>query len=154
MEQVTLGKHGPKVSEIGLGMWQAGGPAWGADVTDDGCLAAIRRATELGVTLIDTAEGYGQGHSEEVVGRAVREVGRDNVVVATKVAGAHMRPELVSRACDGSLRRLGLSEIDIYQVHWPDPWDQVPLAKTMKALETLFKEGKIRHIGVSQLRRP
>jgi aryl-alcohol dehydrogenase-like predicted oxidoreductase len=149
MEYVTLGKDGPKVSAVGIGMWQAGGPAWGADVTDEGCLAAMRRAHELGVTLVDTAEGYGQGHSEEVVGRAVREIGRDNLVVATKVAGAHMRPELVSRACEASLRRLGISEIDIYQVHWPDPWDQVPLVKTMKTLEALHKEGKIRHIGVS-----
>lgn len=149
MEYVTLGKGGPTVSSIGLGMWQAGGAAWGADVTDGASIAAMRRARELGVTLIDTAEGYGQGHSEEVVGRAIHDLGRDNVVIATKVAGAHLRPELVSRACEGSLRRLGISEIDLYQVHWPDPWDQVPLGKTMKALEALHRAGKIRHIGVS-----
>ncbi len=149
MRSVTLGKGGPKVSEIGLGMWQAGGTAWGADVTDEGCLAAMRRAHELGVTLIDTAEGYGAGHSEEVVGRAVQEIGRDNVVVATKVAGSHLREDLVERACDASLKRLGLHEIDVYQVHWPDPWDQAPLRRTMKALERLHAAGKIRHIGVS-----
>jgi aryl-alcohol dehydrogenase-like predicted oxidoreductase len=149
MEHVTLGRGGPKVSAIGLGMWQAGGIAWGSDVTDDGCMAAMRRAHELGVNLIDTAEVYGQGHSEEVVGRAIKELGRDSLVIATKVAGAHLRPELVSRACEGSLERLGISEIDLYQIHWPDPWDQVPLAGTMKALEKLHKEGKIRHIGVS-----
>ena len=149
MDYVTLGRNGPKVSEIGLGMWQAGGTAWGADVRDEDCLAAMRRAHELGITLIDTAEGYGAGHSEEVVGRAVRDLGRDNVVVATKIAGSHLRPEYVARACEGSLSRLGLSEIDIYQIHWPDPWDQASLVKTMKALERLHHEGKIRHIGVS-----
>jgi aryl-alcohol dehydrogenase-like predicted oxidoreductase len=149
MDYVTLGKGGPKVSAVGLGMWQAGGPAWGADVTDDGCVAAMRRATGLGVTLIDTAEGYGHGHSEEVVGRAVREMGRDNVVVATKVAGSHLREDLVPRACEASLKRLGISEIDLYQIHFPDPWDQYPLRRTMRALEKLHEAGKIRHIGVS-----
>jgi len=149
MRSVTLGKGGLKVSEIGLGMWQAGGTAWGADVTDDDCMAAMRRAHELGVTLIDTAEGYGAGHSEEVVGRAVKEIGRDNVVIATKVAGSHLREELVPRACEASLKRLGVSEIDLYQIHWPDPWDQNPLRRTMRALEKLHNEGKIRHIGVS-----
>ncbi len=149
MEQVTLGRGGPKVSEVGIGMWQAGGRAWGADVTDDDCLAAMRRARELGVTLVDTAEAYGHGHSEEVVARGIREVGRDNVVVATKVMGSHLRPELVARACEGSLRRLGVSAIDLYQIHWPDPWEQAPLRPTMKALEALQRGGKIRHIGVS-----
>jgi aryl-alcohol dehydrogenase-like predicted oxidoreductase len=149
MEYVTLGRGGPKVSAVGLGMWQAGGTAWGADVTDELCLAAMKRASELGVTLIDTAEGYGAGHSEEVVGRAIREIGRDNVVVATKVAGSHLREDLVARACDASLKRLGVSEIDLYQIHYPDPWDQNPLRKTMRALERLHAEGKIRHIGVS-----
>ena len=149
MEYVTLGRNGPKVSEIGLGMWQAGGIAWGADVTDDACMAAMRRAHELGVTLIDTAEAYGQGHSEEVVGRAVREIGRDDLVISTKLSGAHLRANLVARACEASLRRLGISEIDLYQIHAPDPWDQAPLRDTMKALEALHREGKIRHIGVS-----
>ncbi|MBI4416883.1 MAG: aldo/keto reductase, partial [Euryarchaeota archaeon] len=149
MDYVTLGKAGPKVSAIGLGMWQAGGPAWGSDVTDEGCLEAMRRAHELGVNLIDTAEGYGQGHSEEVVGRAIQELGRENLVIATKLAGAHLRPEYVSRACEASLRRLGVAELDLYQIHFPDVWDQVPLAKTMKALEKLYQEGKVRYLGVS-----
>lgn len=149
MDYVNLGKGGPKVSAVGLGMWQAGGAQWGADVTDDACVAAMRRACELGVTLVDTAEVYGQGHSEEVVGRAIREVGRDNVVIATKIAGFHLAPDLVPRACEASLKRLGVSEIDVYQVHWPDPFEQVPLAKTMRALEKLQAAGKVRHLAVS-----
>jgi aryl-alcohol dehydrogenase-like predicted oxidoreductase len=149
MERVEIGRSGLKVSEIGLGMWQAGEPVWGAGTgyTDDDCVAAMVRAYERGVNLIDTAEGYGHGRSEEVVGRGILEIGRDNLVIATKTH--HPRHDHVLRACEGSLRRLGISEIDLYQVHWPDPWAQVPLRQTFRALETLHREGKIRHIAVS-----
>ncbi|HKZ48154.1 MAG TPA: aldo/keto reductase [Thermoplasmata archaeon] len=147
MEQVSLGRSGLRVSEIGLGMWQAGEPIWGKDYTEDECVAAMRRAHELGITLIDTAEGYGHGRSEEVVGRAVKEIGRENLVLATKVH--HPRYEHVLKACDASLKRLAVKEIDLYQVHWPDPWAQVPLRHTFRALEELHRDGKIRAIGVS-----
>ncbi|MGQ0798455.1 MAG: aldo/keto reductase [Methanobacteriota archaeon] len=146
---MRLGRDGPPVSAIGIGMWQAGGDAWGKDVRDRDSIAAMRRGVELGMNLIDTAEVYGSGHSEEIVGKATKEVGREAVFVATKVAGHHGRPRDVVRACRGSLSRLGLREIDLYQVHWPDPWDQVPLRETMKALERLERRGLIRHIGVS-----
>lgn len=149
MEYVELGGSGLKVSVIGLGTWQASGKAWGADVEDDQIVKAIVRAHELGVNLIDTAEAYGGGHSEEVVARAIREVGRDNLVVATKVHGGHLRYNDVLKAAEHSLRRLGVREIDLYQVHWPDPWEQVPLKHTMRAMEQLYREGKIRAIGVS-----
>ncbi|HEV8595878.1 MAG TPA: aldo/keto reductase [Thermoplasmata archaeon] len=149
MKTVTLGKGGPKVSEIGVGMWQAGGPSWGDDVSDEACLAGMKRAHALGVTLFDTAEGYGAGHSEEVVGRGIREIGRDELVIATKVAGTHARGAYVERACDASLKRLGIHEIDVYQIHWPDPWDQASLKETMKAMERLHRAGKIRHVAVS-----
>lgn len=149
MRMVELGRGGPKVSEIGIGMWQAGGKSWGQDVRDKDCIAAMARAVELGITLFDTAEVYGHGHSEEVVGKAIRQAGRENVFLATKVAGDHVRPVDVERACRGSLKRLGIREIDLYQVHWPSCWDQVPLRDTMKALEKLHRAGKIRNIGVS-----
>jgi len=149
MEYVNLGKSGFKVSVIGLGMWQAGGTFWGSDVTDENSIKAIVRAYELGINLIDTAEGYGEGHSEEVVGKAVKEIGRDDLVIATKVHGGHLHYDDVIKACDLSLKRLGVKEIDLYQVHWPDPWQQVPLKHTMRAMERLYKEGKIRAIGVS-----
>ena len=149
MKCVPLGRNGPKVSEIGVGMWQAGGKAWGSDVADLDCQHAMERAVELGINLVDTAEAYGDGHSEEVVGRAIRAAGRDRVFVATKVAGEHLRPNDVERACRGSLKRLGLREIDLYQVHWPNPWSLSPLRETMKALERLQRQGRIRHIGVS-----
>jgi aryl-alcohol dehydrogenase-like predicted oxidoreductase len=130
-------------------MWQAGGDAWGKDVRDRDCIAAMRRGVELGMNLVDTAEVYGSGHSEEVVAKGIEQVGRGAVVVATKVAGHHGRARDVEKACRGSLRRLGVREIDLYQVHWPDPWDQVPLRETMKALERLERAGSIRSIGVS-----
>ena len=149
MDYVALGRGGPKVSAIGLGMWQAGGKAWGSDVRDADCRKAMERAVELGINLVDTAEAYGDGHSETVMSRAIKNVGRDNVFVATKVGGWHLRPDDVRKACAASLKRLGVREIDLYQVHWPDPWGQVPLRETMRALEALQRAGKIRHIGVS-----
>ncbi len=149
MKQVTLGRNGPTVSEIGIGMWQAGGKSWGKDVKDAECQAAMEHAIDLGINLVDTAEAYGDGHSEEVVGRAIKAVGRDRVFVATKVAGEHLRARDVERACRESLRRLGIREIDLYQIHWPNPWSLLPIPETMKALEKLQRAGKIRHIGVS-----
>jgi len=149
MDLVELGRSGTRVSSIGIGTWQAGDDTWGPDVNDRDCIDAIVRATELGMTLVDTAENYGRGHSEEVLGKAIRKVGRENVFVATKVSDHHMRPEDVAKACEASLRRLGIKSIDLYQVHWPDPYDQVPLRDTMKAMEWLERRGKVGHIGVS-----
>jgi len=146
MEYTTLGRSGIKVSKVGIGLWQASN-AWNAD--DEQVTEAVERAHGLGVNLVDTAEQYGDGHSEEVLGRALRQLGRDNFVVATKVYGAHLRYEELQKAAAASMERLGVSEIDLYQVHWPDPWEQIPLRETMKALERLYLEGKIRAIGVS-----
>ncbi len=149
MEYVPLGRGGPKVSEVGIGTWQAGGKAWGSDVRDADCRRAMERAVELGINLVDTAEAYGDGHSEKVMSKAIQNVGRDHVFIATKVGGWHLRGDDVKKACAASLKRLGVREVDLYQVHWPDPWSQVPLRETMKALETLHRAGKIRNIGVS-----
>jgi len=149
MERIELGRSGIKVSRPGLGAWQAGGKQWGKDVRDEDCIAAIEKAHELGINLVDTAEVYGKGHSEEVVGRALRKIGRDEMIVATKVAGSHLAYDHVLRACEGSLKRLDIDVIDLYQIHWPGVWEQVPLSETMKALEKLRRDGKIREIGVS-----
>ena len=146
MEYVTLGNSGIKVSQIGLGVWQASGDWKG---NDDEITMALAKSLELGINLVDTAEAYGNGHSEEVLGRALKSLGRDNFVIATKVYGAHLRYDELQRAAEASMKRLGVSEIDLYQVHWPDPWQQIPLKHTMRALEKLYLEGKIRAIGVS-----
>jgi myo-inositol catabolism protein IolS len=149
MEQTELGRSGIKISRLGIGAWQAGGKQWGEDVRDADCIAAIIKAHNLGINFVDSAEVYGNGHSEEVLSKALAEIGRDEMVVATKVAGSHLRHDEVLKACDASLKRLGTDVIDLYQIHWPSVWEQVPLKETMKALEKLHKEGKIRAIGVS-----
>ena len=146
MEFRTLGKNGPKISRIGIGVWQAS-DLWKGD--DEQIVRAITRSHELGVNLVDTAEAYGNGHSEQVVGRALRDIAREEFVVATKVHGANLRNDELQRAAAASMKRLGVNEIDLYQIHWPDPWEQIPLRETMKALEKLYIEGKIRAIGVS-----
>ena len=149
MERIGLGKSGIEVSRIGIGAWQAGGKQWGKDVRDEDCIAAIVKAHELGVNLIDTAEVYGKGHSEEVVGRALKQIDRNDMVVATKVKGEHLGHGEIIKACEMSLKRLDIDAIDLYQIHWPSVFDQVPLRETMKAMEKLYKNGKIRAIGVS-----
>ncbi|MEM4591534.1 MAG: aldo/keto reductase [Nitrososphaerota archaeon] len=148
MRYIELGRSGLRVSKIGLGTWQIGSSEWGWNrgYSIDEVIKAIVRSHELGVNFIDTAEIYGGGVSEEVVGRAVREF-RDEVVIATKVWPTHATYDGVLKACERSLRRLGVDVIDLYQVHWPNPL--IPLSSTMRAMERLVEQGKVRTIGVS-----
>jgi diketogulonate reductase-like aldo/keto reductase len=132
MELCELGKTGTMVPEIGVGVWRYGG---GVD--------PLRKAIKWGASLIDTAEAYG---SENVVGEAVRGV-RDQVFIATKVSGNHLRHDEVLKAAEASLRRLDTSVIDLYQIHWPN--SMVPIEETMRAMETLVDRGLVRYIGVS-----
>ena len=146
-----LGAHGPEISVIGLGAWEAGGDAWGANPDDDAIVRAFHEAFDAGVTWVDTAEVYGKGESERLVGKAI--VGRrDDLVVATKVGptpeGTGFRPEEVRAACDASLGRLGIDVIDVYQLHWPDDTG-VPIEDTWGAMAALVDAGKARAIGVS-----
>jgi aryl-alcohol dehydrogenase-like predicted oxidoreductase len=147
---------GLQVSPIAFGTWQLGGE-WG-DFDESEAIAAIRHARELGINLFDTAQAYGFGASERLLGRALGDElnhHRDDVVIATK-GGLRMTQEGLVRdssagwlrsGTEQSLRALGLDHIDLYQVHWPDP--DVPLAETAGALEQLVEDGKIRHAGVS-----
>jgi aryl-alcohol dehydrogenase-like predicted oxidoreductase len=156
MTTVTLGMTGLEVYPIAFGAWQLGGE-WG-EFDEQQALAAIRHARELGVNLFDTAQGYGFGASEQLLGRALRDdldKRRDDVVIATK-GGLRMTddglirdasPDFLRGGLEDSLRALGIDYVDIYQVHWPDP--NVPFAETAAALEELVQEGKIRHVGVS-----
>lgn len=153
---VTLGTTGLEVYPIAFGTWQLGGE-WG-EFDEREAIAAIRLARELGVNLFDTAQGYGFGASEQLLGRALRDDldrRRDEVVIATK-GGLRMTadglvrdasPAFLRAGVEDSLRSLGVDHVDIYQVHWPDP--NVPFAETAAALEELVQEGKIRHVGVS-----
>jgi aryl-alcohol dehydrogenase-like predicted oxidoreductase len=131
----------------------------GAD--DDDGIATIHRALDLGISLLDTADVYGHGHNEELVGRAIRGR-RDEAIIATKfgnVAGASGQPgridgspEYVRTACEASLRRLGIDTIDLYQQHRVDP--DTPIEETVGALAALVQEGKIRFIGLSEALAP
>ncbi len=145
MERRRLGRSGVEVSVLGLGTWPMSGEWWG-DADDETSIRTIHRALELGVTLIDTAESYGKGHAEEVVGRALAGRRRD-AVIADKVAPGHLEPAALREAFAGSCRRLGTDYIDVYFVHWPNI--DVPIGPAIEELERLRAEGRIRAIGVS-----
>jgi aryl-alcohol dehydrogenase-like predicted oxidoreductase len=144
-----------KVSGIGLGTWAIGGWKWGG--TDDReSVRTIHAAVAEGINLLDSAPVYGFGHSEEIIGEAIKQLGcRDKVIIATKVGlqwwnGLVLRNgsrKRIMKEIDDSLRRLQTSYIDVYQVHWPDP--DVPVEETAEAMYQLYREGKIRAIGVS-----
>jgi aryl-alcohol dehydrogenase-like predicted oxidoreductase len=153
---VSLGATDLEVFPIAFGSWQLGGE-WGQFDVDEG-VAAIRQARELGVNLFDTAQGYGFGASERVLGKALRDDldrRRDEVAIATK-GGLRMTedglvrdssPPWLRSGVEDSLRALGVDHVNIYQVHWPDL--KVPFAETAGALQELVDEGKVRHVGVS-----
>lgn len=109
-------------------------------------IKALQRGVELGMKFIDTAEVYGHGRSETLVGQAIADM-REEVFLATKVAPEHFAYDEVIRACDASIQRLGVKFIDLYQLHWPSP--RIPIQETMKAMEELVATGKTRYIGVS-----
>jgi aryl-alcohol dehydrogenase-like predicted oxidoreductase len=144
-----------RVSRVALGTWAMGGWMWGG-TDENASVATIRAALEQGINLIDTAPIYGFGVSEEIVGQALGAAGlRAHAVIATKV-GLESRDGKVYRNAtrarimeeiDESLRRLRTDYIDIYQVHWPDPL--VPIEETAEAMRTLYEQGKIRAVGVS-----
>jgi aryl-alcohol dehydrogenase-like predicted oxidoreductase len=151
MRTRRLGTHGPEISVIGLGAWEAGGDAWGANPADDDVVRAFHEAFDAGITWVDTAEVYGSGESERLVGKALAGR-RDDIVVASKVApspeGTGFAPEQVRAACDASLGRLGVDTLDLYQLHWPDE-NGVPVEDTWGAMAELVTAGKARAIGVS-----
>ncbi len=144
MEYRGLGKSGERISTIGMGTWQIGDVQKGREREDQ--LLALKRGVDLGINLIDTAEMYGDGKAEELVGEAFRGQ-RDSVFIASKVSPGHLHHDDVISACDRSLQRLGMRHIDLYQVHWPN--QRVPIRETMGAMEKLVRDAKIRYIGVS-----
>ena len=145
-----LGRSGLDFSVLTFGCWQAGGKQW-TDTNDEDSLQAMRAAYDCGITAYDTAEAYGDGHSEEIVGKFIKEVGRDNLTIATKVGGS-LQAAQIRESCDKSLQRLGVEQIDLYQIHWPSAtWggEKTPLETSMAALVKLQESGKIGAIGVS-----
>ncbi len=155
MEFSKIGNTGIDASRIGLGTWAIGGWMWGG-TDEQESIRTIRSAFDHGINLIDTAPVYGFGRSEEIVGKALSEGNlRHQTVLATKVGldwrGAQpirdASPRRIFKEVEASLRRLKTDVIDIYQVHWPDP--ATPIEETAAAMGLLFKQGKIRAIGVS-----
>jgi diketogulonate reductase-like aldo/keto reductase len=146
IETKKLGASDVEISALGMGTWGIGGfssPS-GAHVSQE--LEALRLGMDLGMKFIDTAEIYARGHSEEVVGEAVAGQ-RDQVFIATKVSAEHLRYEEVLRAAERSLKRLKTNRIDLYQIHWPNP--RIPISETMRAMEKLVDDGRVRFVGVS-----
>jgi aryl-alcohol dehydrogenase-like predicted oxidoreductase len=145
---------GPRVSEIGIGCWQMGGTEWG-DVSEVDALDALRGAADAGVTFIDTADIYGGGRSEELVGRFLKERGRDKFFVATKLGRssnpgwpANFTAKVIREHTEGSLKRLGVDAVDLTQLHCV-PLDVLQGEEVWDALRALKKEGKIKRFGAS-----
>jgi len=155
MHRVTLGASNLSVSPISFGTWQLSPRFWGQQSKDD-AVAAMRRAFESGINFIDTADAYGDGYGESVVGEAIRDLPRDELIIATKVYNhfnpdgtryPDLSPDHVIERCEASLTRLGIEMIDLYLLHFFDPL--TPLADVAETLDRLHRQGKVRQIGVS-----
>ncbi len=137
-----------------MGTWQAGKDMW-VGVEDQTIENAYRKAFDAGITTFDTAEVYGNGYSEKIVGKALKKV-RRQAVIATKVFSSHLAYNQVLKACERSLKNLNTDYIDLYQIHWPPGsfgQKKVPMEDTFRALNDLKDQGKIRTIGVSNFNR-
>ncbi|MGC9010387.1 MAG: aldo/keto reductase [Sulfolobales archaeon] len=135
------------VSSLGMGTWDIGGGFWTPDYSRDReSVEALRRGIELGIKLIDTAEMYGGGHSEELVGVAIKSFDREELFIVTKVWPTNASYDSVLRSARASMNRLG-TYIDLYLLHWPS--ENVPICETIKAFEKLVDDGVIRFYGVS-----
>jgi aryl-alcohol dehydrogenase-like predicted oxidoreductase len=146
MKKKLLGKSKVEISEIVLGCWAMGGEFWGG-TDDEKSINAIRAAFDLGITTLDTAEAYNKGYSERVIAQALKGI-KNDVVISSKVASSHLAYDQVIEACERSLVNLNRDYIDIYFLHWPSR-EGVPLEETMKAMDKLKKDGKIKCIGLS-----
>ncbi|HEU0136309.1 MAG TPA: aldo/keto reductase [Flavobacterium sp.] len=169
MRYRTLANTDLKLSEVTFGAWAAGGWMWGGNERGD-AIEAIRASYDMGITSIDTAPIYGQGESEEIVGKAIKDLPRDRFQILTKFG---MRWDLakgefgfsskdndgndidiykyagrdsIMKECEDSLKRLGTDYIDLYQIHWPD--STTAISETMEAVSRLIEQGKVRHAGV------
>lgn len=141
--------HNLQIPKIGFGTWTIGGRETPDLATDAQSLAALRSALELGYRHFDTAEFYAAGHAEQLLGQAVREMGlaREKLFITSKVSPEHLRYADVLHSCEHSLRRLGMDYLDLYLIHWP--MQGMRLEDAFRALNQLLREGRVRHLGVS-----
>ena len=171
MEKREIGKSGIMASGLALGCWAIGGGEWWGSNDDRMSVNTIHRAVELGINWIDTARVYGFGHSEEVVGRALKELPRDKVIISTKCGlqwydgGGELHftkeghevcrdlsPQAIRRDLELSLKTMGTDYVDVYYTHWQcKTYGLVPVANTMEELLRMKQEGKIRAIGASNV---
>lgn len=147
MEFKELGSTNIKIPVVGMGTWEIGGGLSPDYSSDKEAVKALRAGIQLGMTLIDTAEMYGRGHSEEIVGEAIKVFTRESVFIVTKVLPENLRYDDLINSAYKSLKRLNVDYIDLYLIHAPNP--RVPIKETMKAMEKLVSEGVVRFIGVS-----
>jgi len=146
MEYRKIGQSNLKVSVISMGCWAiAGDSTWGPQKESD-AINAIYTALDAGINFFDTAEIYGDGYSEELLGRTLTKR-RKEVIIATKVSPHHLRPKDLIKSCENSLRRLKTDYIDLYYIHWPNR--EIPIEETLSTMEKLKREGKIRVLGCS-----
>jgi len=136
-----------KIPVLGLGTWKIGGGREADYSQDKESIEAIRAAIKMGYTHIDTAEMYGVGHCEELVGEAIKDFDRGDLFITTKVTKTNLRYDDVIAAAERSLERLQIDYIDLYLIHAPNP--EIPIKETMKAMDDLVNQGKVRFIGVS-----
>ena len=146
MEFKKLGRTKERIPVLGMGTWKMGGGWYSMGYSrDEESVEALKLGLKLGMRFVDTAEGYGKGRAEELVGEAIKN--EKKIFIATKVSPEHFKYEDAIKSCEASLRRLRVRQIDLYQLHWPNP--NVPIEETMRAMERLVDEGKVRYIGVS-----
>ncbi|MCX8092829.1 MAG: aldo/keto reductase [Candidatus Goldbacteria bacterium] len=159
MQKRKLGWTDLEISVIGIGTWALGGPGWKfswGPQDDNDTIKTIHKAIDMGINWIDTAPVYGLGHAEEIVGKAIKGIRKD-LIIATKCGRrwkedgkelyGNLKKEEIKKECDASLKRLNINFIDLYQIHWPQPEEDIE--KAWMAILELIKEGKVRYAGVS-----
>jgi diketogulonate reductase-like aldo/keto reductase len=144
--------HDVTLPRIGFGAWSIGGGSNADPSLDAASMNALRAALDAGYTHFDTAEAYAAGHSEELIGRAIRETNtrREAVFITSKVSPEHLSYDHVLRSCENSLRHLNMDYIDLYLIHWPG--QRADYIETFRALNKLVQDGKVRHLGVSNFK--
>jgi len=145
--------HNVTLPKIGFGAWSIGGDSSPDRSLDSASLAALRAALETGYTHFDTAESYAAGHSEELIGRALRETNtrREDVFITTKVSPEHLSYEAVLKSCENSLRHLNMEYVDMYLIHWPSGIG-TNYEEAFRTLNKLVRDGKVKHLGVSNFK--
>ncbi|MDP1714723.1 MAG: aldo/keto reductase [Anaerolineales bacterium] len=145
----SFGRASLTLPKIGFGTWKIGGGSFADPKTDPVSLAALHSALETGYTHFDTAEMYANGHAEELLGKAIRssQVKREALFITSKVTPSHLQYDQVLQSCENSLRRLQMEYLDLYLIHWPSAG--MKLEDTFRALNKLVRDGKVKHLGVS-----